>query len=474
MIVATQLNIQAITSLPAAPTGSVGLNAKSDGLYIRIATASELRLLTTADSVSGSGTVTSVGLALPSEFTVSGSPVTGAGTLTGAWASQATKKVLAAPSDVGGTPTFRQLISSDIPTLEPALGNPTTDGYILSSTALGGRSWIAPPSGGGLTGSGTINSIAMWNTTSSLTDAPFISKLTTGLTGDLHGLLISTTGTDAFNSGIQIQNTYASITTQSIIVLYKSHGTGTLINNSAIGKISFAGKYTASLDAESGYIRAIATGAWSASETPTIIQIGVSATGTITPITIAEINSTGVVVTGSLTATSLVVTNNVVQLEQYICSTATYTTVSQTGLQKLFNSPAGGALTVAAATTYFFECIFSLSSLSTTSGTFGFGFLGTATYTSIAYTSFAIKGVLTAAASQMTRSTVATATVITSATTTATGYAMIRGVFRINASGTLIPAYSQSIAAAAVVGVNSSFRCWPVGSNTAISVGPWA
>jgi hypothetical protein len=32
---------------------------------------------------------------------------------------------------------------------EPALGNPSTNGFILSSTAAGVRSWIVPPSGGG-------------------------------------------------------------------------------------------------------------------------------------------------------------------------------------------------------------------------------------------------------------------------------------------------------------------------------------
>jgi hypothetical protein len=47
---------------------------------------------------------------------------------------------------------------------EAALGNPSADGYILSSTAAGVRSWIAPPSGSGtitltgdVTGSGTTS-----------------------------------------------------------------------------------------------------------------------------------------------------------------------------------------------------------------------------------------------------------------------------------------------------------------------------
>jgi hypothetical protein len=45
---------------------------------------------------------------------------------------------------------------SDLGTYEPALGNPASDGYILSSTAAGARSWIANPAGvtdhGALTG----------------------------------------------------------------------------------------------------------------------------------------------------------------------------------------------------------------------------------------------------------------------------------------------------------------------------------
>ena len=61
------------------------------------------------------GTVTSVGLALPGEFTVSGSPVTGSGTLTGAWASETANKVLAAPNGAPGTPAFRALVAADLP-----------------------------------------------------------------------------------------------------------------------------------------------------------------------------------------------------------------------------------------------------------------------------------------------------------------------------------------------------------------------
>jgi hypothetical protein len=68
----------------------------------------------------GVGTVTSVALSLPNIFTVSGSPVTGSGTLTGALASQTQNFVFAAPSGANGTPLFRLLAASDIPTLTAA------------------------------------------------------------------------------------------------------------------------------------------------------------------------------------------------------------------------------------------------------------------------------------------------------------------------------------------------------------------
>jgi len=67
------------------------------------------------------GSVTSVGLALPTEFSISGSPVTGSGTLTGAWASQLQNLVLASPSGSSGTPAFRALTALDIPNLAASI-----------------------------------------------------------------------------------------------------------------------------------------------------------------------------------------------------------------------------------------------------------------------------------------------------------------------------------------------------------------
>lgn len=68
----------------------------------------------------GSGTVTSVGLSAPSQFTVSGSPVTTSGTLGFAWNNQVANRVLAGPTTgADAAPTFRALVVDDIPGLPP-------------------------------------------------------------------------------------------------------------------------------------------------------------------------------------------------------------------------------------------------------------------------------------------------------------------------------------------------------------------
>ena len=61
------------------------------------------------------GTVTSVGLSLPAMFTVTGSPITGLGTLGATLASQTANYVFAAPAGSAGAPTFRALVTGDLP-----------------------------------------------------------------------------------------------------------------------------------------------------------------------------------------------------------------------------------------------------------------------------------------------------------------------------------------------------------------------
>lgn len=101
----------------------------------------------------GGGTVTSVGLALPTnDFEISNSPVTSSGTLTGAWKSQLAKTFLAAPNADAGTPSFREIVASDIPTL-----NQNTTGTADNVTGV-----VAVANGGTgqTTAQAAINSLA--------------------------------------------------------------------------------------------------------------------------------------------------------------------------------------------------------------------------------------------------------------------------------------------------------------------------
>jgi hypothetical protein len=82
---------------------------------------------TTADNNSG-GTVTSVGISLPGIFSVSGSPVTTSGTLTGTLATQVANTIFAGPgSGSDAAPTFRALVAADIPS--------GSNNYIQNQTA---------------------------------------------------------------------------------------------------------------------------------------------------------------------------------------------------------------------------------------------------------------------------------------------------------------------------------------------------
>ena len=88
-------------------------------------------------SGAGAGSVTSVGLSLPSIFTVSGSPVTASGTLAGTLATQTANLVWAGPSSgSAAAPAFRTLVGADL----PAPGASTLGG--VESGACAAHQWF--------------------------------------------------------------------------------------------------------------------------------------------------------------------------------------------------------------------------------------------------------------------------------------------------------------------------------------------
>jgi hypothetical protein len=82
-------------------------------------------------SAGGTGTVTSVGLTVPSWLTVMGSPVTGAGTLAVTGTSESANLFLASPNGSSGPVTPRAIVAGDVPTL-----NQSTTGNAATATAL--------------------------------------------------------------------------------------------------------------------------------------------------------------------------------------------------------------------------------------------------------------------------------------------------------------------------------------------------
>ena len=94
----------ALNNLLPSQTGNGGLVLMTNGSNVSWA------------ATSGIGTVTSVGVAAPEEFTISNSPITGAGTITIAKANQTANTFWGGPtSGAAAQPTFRALVSADIP-----------------------------------------------------------------------------------------------------------------------------------------------------------------------------------------------------------------------------------------------------------------------------------------------------------------------------------------------------------------------
>lgn len=157
-----------------------------------------------------------------------------------------------------------------------------------------------------------------------------------------------------------------------------------------------------------------------------------------------------------------------------IIQAATYTLTSSTSLQKLFDAVTNGEITVTANTTYEFECMFSLSSMSATSGNCGFDIIGagTATGTNANWSVVGRDGGSLSTGTNSTgifsSNTAETGNIVAAATTT-NMYAHIRGIIRINGAGTIIPSVNLTNAAAAVVGVNSYFKLKEIGNGSVTS-----
>jgi len=140
----------------------------------------------------------------------------------------------------------------------------------------------------------------------------------------------------------------------------------------------------------------------------------------------------------------------------------------------------GVGLTVAAATTYEIDMFFGVSTTGATSNSLGIGFGGTATLTSIGYEAIVGQNATSlgnGATPIQYYIQVATNSTITAAVATATYRTVrVRGLVRVNASGTFIPqlTFSAATGAVPVVAANSRIKMTPIGTNTVTTIGAWA
>lgn len=198
--IATTAFVNAEIAADAAPIGHVGATGTAHGN----ATTSVAGFMSGADktkldgvasgATANTGTVTSVGLSLPAEFTVSNSPVTTSGTLTATKASQTANQVYAAPNGSAGAPTFRALVAADVPTL-----NQNTTGTAANVT---GTVAVANGGTGATTQQAALNALA-----GGTTSAQYLRGTGTNITlsaiqaGDVPTLNQNTTGNAANVTG---------------------------------------------------------------------------------------------------------------------------------------------------------------------------------------------------------------------------------------------------------------------------------
>jgi hypothetical protein len=186
----------------------------------------------------GTGSVTSVGLALPVEFTVTGSPVTTAGTLTGAWANVLTNRVLASPNGSTGVPSFRALLNADLPTVDVSHGGTGVSTLVSMGVVYGnGTSAVGVTAAGGtntvLTANGGAPSFSSTPTVTSLTGTT--SVITPTITTASGNLTLNPTANIVASKDVQFSANAGTST-------YSSETTGWRITNA--GSADFRYLYT--------------------------------------------------------------------------------------------------------------------------------------------------------------------------------------------------------------------------------------
>lgn len=153
---------------------------------------------------------------------------------------------------------------------------------------------------------------------------------------------------------------------------------------------------------------------------------------------------------------------------------ANYTLTNTASVQQLFNWSANGAVTLGTGR-WSFEIGLYLTSMSSTSGNAQFSLGGTATMTNILMNGHGFdsgNALNTGARTGFGGTTAAPGVGIATSGTGTQLLTTIHGVFRVSASGTVIPSIALADAAAAVVNAGSWARFWKLGDDE--TLGTWS
>lgn len=276
------------------------------------------RVTSISTAANPQGTVTSVGLSLPSIMSVSGSPVTSSGTLTGALTTQAVNAIFAGPSSgAAAAPTFRSLTTADIPALSyvtsvaatvptflSVSGSPITSSGTLAISYSGTALPILNGGTGQTTAAAAFNALSPVTSTGDLIIGNGTNSATRLAIGANNYVLTSngTTATWAASTGSGATITNDTTTSTNVYPLFAAATSGSL-----------ATAYTG----DAKYLYKPSTGELTASAHVSGNGIQINATTVATSYTIATGNnglsagpvsvSTGVTVTVSTGSTWVVV-----------------------------------------------------------------------------------------------------------------------------------------------------------------------
>ena len=127
-------NATAFTEVNVRATLLTGFTSGTGSISATDSVLTALQKLAGNIAGAGTGSVTSVGLSLPSLFTITGSPVTTSGTLTATLATQAANAIWAGPSSgAASAPAFRALVAADLPTTAVPAGSYTYGSFTVDA-----------------------------------------------------------------------------------------------------------------------------------------------------------------------------------------------------------------------------------------------------------------------------------------------------------------------------------------------------